>query len=227
MLAPRVQPLWAAAQPALAPIASLATSYYQSAAAAAEPRLRAANAVLAALEPWQLVLATALLTLLAARLLRAAGRARRTLQDKGPAQLLSAFFLDLPGLRGLVAAQQEKIVAKIRADLAAKAGKDGGPPLLRVLPREGTPATEVGLLSCRCSLLPLSCCCAIAGPKLRSCSRRRAETAGRSDEGAAGAGTTASELRDATGPHQEPELTLLRGIQQEGAWAAGAATSTR
>lgn len=138
-----VAPLWSPLRPALAPYISLAGGYCQTAAGVAAPHLGAANQALAALEPWQLVLATALLTLAVARLLAVAWRARRAWQDKGPAQLASAFLLDLPGIRGLVAAQQEKLVSKIRAGLAAKEAAAAGPPPLRALPREGVPPAEV------------------------------------------------------------------------------------
>lgn len=92
------QPLLAAAEPYVRPVVAAVAPYVRRlepltahAVAIAAPHGRAAaqwaNRQAGALEPWQLMLLTALATLLAARLLRRLRAAVATLQDKGePAQ---------------------------------------------------------------------------------------------------------------------------------------------
>lgn len=148
------QPLLAAAEPYVRPVVAAVAPYVRSlepltahAVAIAAPHGRAAaqwaNRQAGAVEPWQLMLLTALATLLAARLLRRLRAAVATLQDKGPAQVLAAFVLDLPLVRGRVRRQQAKIEAQIRAELRKKAAEGGAPPGLRQLPKLGTAANDV------------------------------------------------------------------------------------
>lgn len=148
----RAQALLASAREALAPIATVAAPLVDSlrpavspALAVALPRLQhaatAVNQRLQSVEAWQLVLLTAVATLLLARAWRALRAAQRTWADKGWRQVVSGFVADLPGVRGVVRREQEKLVAKIRADLLAKGGSGAAP--LRALPREGTTAAEV------------------------------------------------------------------------------------
>eukprot|EP00887_Chlorella_sp_A99_P004257 scaffold15.g4257.t1 len=164
----RAQALLASAREALAPIATVAAPLVDSlrpavspALAVALPRLQhaatAVNQRLQSVEAWQLVLLTAVATLLLARAWRALRAAQRTWADKGwrqvgwgvaSSRVVSGFVADLPGVRGVVRREQEKLVAKIRADLLAKGGSGAAP--LRALPREasggaggGTTAAEV------------------------------------------------------------------------------------
>ncbi len=109
-----------------------------------------ANAALAGLEPWQLLLAGFIAALALHRLARAVKAARHALVDKGPTQLAAAWALRLPLLRGAVAARQRAAMAEVRASLAARErAAPGGaalappPPPLRALPERGAPAAEV------------------------------------------------------------------------------------
>ncbi|KAI3426347.1 hypothetical protein D9Q98_008720 [Chlorella vulgaris] len=122
--------------PVFAPTIAAATPHVEHAA-------KWCNQHMAALEPWQLVLLTAVATLVAARLLRGLRSAVRTLQDKGWSQLVAGFLLDLPLVRGRVAREQASLAAKVREDLRKKAAAGGAPPALRALPRSGSAPNDV------------------------------------------------------------------------------------
>lgn len=148
------QPLAAAAQPYVQPVVAAAAPYVRRlqplaahAVAAAAPHAQAAaqwaNRQAGALEPWQLMLLTAVATLLLARLLRLLRTVTATIQDKGLPQLLAGFLLDLPLVRGRVQRQQAKIEGQIRDELRKKAAEGGAPPGLRQLPKHGTAPNDV------------------------------------------------------------------------------------
>lgn len=95
------QPLAAAAQPYVQPVVAAAAPYVRRlqplaahAVAAAAPHAQAAaqwaNRQAGALEPWQLMLLTAVATLLLARLLRLLRTVTATIQDKGEEPRMAA-----------------------------------------------------------------------------------------------------------------------------------------
>lgn len=61
----------------------------------------------------------------------------------GWSQVLSGALVDLPGVRQLVRRQQDRLVEKIRADIAAKAARGPGGGALRALPAQGMSPAEV------------------------------------------------------------------------------------
>lgn len=66
------------------------------------------------------------------------------MSSAGWKQVVSAAVLDLPLVRGLVRREQERLVDKIRRDVAAKATRSAGPAAaFKALPARGLPAAEV------------------------------------------------------------------------------------
>jgi hypothetical protein len=175
-------------EPVMAPAIAAAAPHAKAAAQWGSQQMAAVDAHVAALQPWQLVAATVIATLLVLRVLQALRSATRTLQDKGarcvascgcglrvwcsaaapPAmppclaracwrrfshlisspgagwrQVLAALVLDLPLVRGHVAAKQAALAEQIRSDLRKKAAAGDG-------------------------LLLLLACCMVAGTRRRN-----------------------------------------------------------
>lgn len=98
------------------------------------------NANLGTFEAWQLLLLGALLAFLLQRVVVAVQRNWRTVVDKGLLQVITAVFLDLPGVRSAVARRQAEGIAKLRTEL--QKGK-GVHDAITSLPSEGISASQI------------------------------------------------------------------------------------